>query len=648
MMKSSYPFYRTSAILLTILLSSCGGSKKSTLHFEQQQSIAKEQAITAQVAKAQLRIDQLVAQARLENPRMFALQELLTLSHNEHLPKPAQGQAALQYVELLFEFGLADAFTFAETTLHQWHNHAYAPHTYLILGQQWLLVGNKESAINALTSALTQPQVDPYIVADIVKIAQPLLRSVSENSSVYWMLAAANHDHKNKDMWLQQAAKLSTLEYLLELRRSASASISVPADYYRYMARERLMVGDYHAVRVISKILEMDMPDSEAAAIVQQWAESEGELNIVGVLLPLTGKYAAYGKQALQGIRLAMSQDEFEGNIVLRIHDTGGQTEQTIAAYHQLLTQGTQWVIGPLLSTNTAALLPYLIDDLPVISLSNQVQLASQSPVLFIHNLAKTIHANFMAHYAIKKGHHRIAIIHDAQQSPQEEAAAFAQTFINEGGEIIHNLELKPGIYDYRPDLRNMRSHTDSEEELSALEEELFLFSPELKMDIKLPLNMDAIYIVTTGKRLAVLAGQMAYAGMSNIQLYGSQRWFDGHLMDDKGRYLSGAQFSTPFMSLAQPNQAILDVQNQYRVTWDTDENINPLFALAYDVAMNIASLGIRLGIQGKEAIETLLHAGEFPAISGNYYFDEHGVSQKSFAVQTIRRGRIEILQTIP
>jgi len=69
---------------------------------------------------------------------------------------------------------------------------------------------------------------------------------------------------------------------------------------------------------------------------------------------------------------------------------------------------------------------------------------------------------------------------------------------------------------------------------------------------------------------------------------------------------------------------------------------MSPLFALAYDTAMNIATLGSRLGLKGDDAIDALATTIEFPAISGNYYFDEHGISQKNFAVQRIRRGRIE------
>ena len=74
---------------------------------------------------------------------------------------------------------------------------------------------------------------------------------------------------------------------------------------------------------------------------------------------------------------------------------------------------------------------------------------------------------------------------------------------------------------------------------------------------------------------------------------------------------------------------------------------MSPLFALAYDTTMHIATLGSRMGLQGEDAIDSLHNTEKFPAVSGDYYFDAQGISQKTFAIQTIRHGRIETMQAI-
>jgi len=637
-----------SAILLSaVVLTSCGGgTKRDTIHINQQQEAdlkaAQEAKVLAEKNAVQAAaIEQLVSQARLDNPDTMALEQLLAMSKDPSIPSESQGLAALKYAELLFEFERADAFLTAQQTIEQWENNLYLPQFHIQLAYQWTALENNERAMKELTLALYQPQIDPYTLVENIDLADTLLESVAQATRLEWLLATSLHDIENRELWLKQAAAIASLDDVLQLRHSDHALSIEQVNFYRHFARQRLMVGDYRTVRLIAKILENDMPDTEVFTVVKAWAESEGSRVTIGVLLPLTGTYANYGQQVLNGIRLAMNRPEFENSVVLYIQDTAGDAEQCVLAYQQLLAQGAEWVIGPLLSSNTQALLPFLVEDIPVIALSNKIQLAAESPSLFIHSLAKVVQADFMARHAIREGKEKIVILHGYTDSAFEEAAAFAQTFIDAGGEILDVVELEKGFSDNRPDLIAMRYRTDDEELLASLDDDLNLFSPELNMDIKMPLAFDAMYIVEKGKKVAVLVGQMAYADIRGMQLYGSYRWHDGHLMGDHGRYLSGAQFAAPFTNTERPNQAVADIKSQYRIIWDNDD-MSPLFALAYDTAMNIATLGSRLGLKGDDAIDALATTIEFPAISGNYYFDEHGISQKNFAVQRIRRGRIE------
>jgi ABC-type branched-subunit amino acid transport system substrate-binding protein len=653
MFKSAYPFTIISAILLSaIVLTSCGSSsKRKTIHIDQQQEAdlkaTKEAKILAAKNTEQRQIiGQLVTQARGENPETLALEQLLAMSQNPNIPHQSQGQAALQYAELLFEFERPDAFEVAKKTMEKWPNHPYFPHMYNLLAKQWLTLENTEEAMAELISGMQQPQINPYSLQENIGLAEPLLDTTSQANKLAWMLATSLHDTENQDLWLRRAAAIATLDDVLRMRHSERPLTEEQANFYRYFARQRLMVGDYHTVRLTAKILESDMPDSNVHKIVKAWIDNEADPVIVGVLLPLSGKYATYGQQALRGIRLALGHANFEDSIVLRVQDTAGDPETCVTTYRQLLAQNVGWVIGPLLSSNTQALIPFLAKHTPVIALSNKVKLAADSPALFIHSLAKVVQADFMARQAIKQGKQRAVIFHTYTSSAFDEAAAFSKTFTNEGGEIVDVIELKKDYFDYRPDLMSMRYHTDDEMLLAELDEDLYLFSAEQNMDIKMPLGFDSIYISDRGAGIALLAGQMAYVDIRGVQLYGSYRWHDGHLLDDHGRYLNGAQFAAPTTNVSQPSQAILDLKSEYRITWDNDE-ISPLFALAYDTAMNIAALGSRMGLKGEDAIAALHSSEKFPAVSGDYYFDDQGISQKDFAIQVIRHGKIETIQAV-
>ncbi len=629
------------------MLTSCAGTKKTTLHLEQPQTEQPETPTNPDQAKIDAlasRITQLVDQARLENPETTSLDALYQLSQDPNIPEFSRGQAAIAYAMLLFDFDRPDAFYTGETTAQTWANHPDAPKLHLLLAYQWDAQDNAEAAMRELTNALGQPNIDADTLQEIIELAQPLLNQVSEETSIQWLLAISLHDTARRQQWLKQAARYASLSRVLQIRQAHPLQPE-QADFYRFVAQERLMLGDTHAVRVIAKILQADMPGSEAARVVQAWAESEGQALVVGVMLPLTGKYAVYGEQALRGIRLAMSRADFEQKVILRIQDTAGDLDNTISAYYHLLAQGAQWIIGPLLSQHTDALVPYLVEHVPVIALSNHVEIAAQSPALFMHSMAKTVQADFMARYAREQGKQRMVIIYDDNNSATEETAAFAQTFMDHGGDVIDMVALEEGVRDYRPAFVAMRSRTDDEVLLASLEEDLYFFGPELDMDIVMPLNMDAVYIAAPGRRIAVLAGQLAYSGIARVQFYGSHRWDDGHLLDDKGRYLNHAEFATPLTNLAQPDPTILDIQNQYRSIWADRKHLSALFALAYDTAMNVAALGSRLGLTRQDAIDALHDTPRFPAISGSYHFDAQGISQKTFAIQRVWRGKLQSIQ---
>ncbi|MDQ7003615.1 MAG: penicillin-binding protein activator [Ghiorsea sp.] len=648
MFKSAYPFTLISAILLSaILLTSCGGgTKRDTVHIssvkddklkaqEEANRLAEKDAAYAQA------VEDLVSQARLDNPETTALEQLLAMSQDPTLSSQNRGLAAFKYAELLFEFDRPDAFTIAQQTVAKWKNHPYLPQFHTQVAYQWVALENYQAAMKALTLALHQPLIAPYTLSDNMELAGDLLVDIPLETRLDWMLAVSMHDVQNRDDWLQQSAMIAPLAYVLQLRHSEYALTIEQASFYRYFAQQHLMMGDYRTVRLTAKILENDMPNSDVYPIVKAWSEGEGSRVTIGVLLPLSGKYANYGQQVLNGIRLAISRPEFKGKVTLYIQDTAADAEQCVLAYQTLLNQGVEWVIGPLLSSNTQALIPFLIETTPLIALSNKTQLAAESPALFIHSLAKVVQADFMARHALEEGHKNIVILHGYTDSALEEAAVFAQTFIDAGGEILDIVELKKSFHDNRPDLMGMRFRTDDEELLAELDEDLFLFSAEQNMDIKMPLAFDALYIIEKGSKVTVLVGQLAYSNIRAMQLYGSHRWDDGHLLDDSGRYLDGAQFATPFTNTQRPNQEVSDLKSQYRIIWNKD-NMSPLFALAYDTAMNISTLGSRLGLKGEHAMTALKTTLEFPAISGHYYFDEDGVSKKDFAIQRIHRGQIE------
>ena len=171
------------------------------------------------------------------------------------------------------------------------------------------------------------------------------------------------------------------MQTIYKLRSLGRLSPQALKTFYLHSARVRLMAGQIDEVRAIADIMSADLPGDAMTRKVQAWASGITQHVVIGALLPLTGEYARFGEEALRGIRLAISREAYADSVELRIGDTGSTPQGAIRAYQQLVYGGCEWVVGPLLSKHTEALLPYLKRDVPVISLSTRSLLPKAHPI---------------------------------------------------------------------------------------------------------------------------------------------------------------------------------------------------------------------------------------------------------------------------
>jgi len=497
---------------------------------------------------------------------------------------------------------------------------------------------NDDSQVLAHTSlALRHARLNQEVGAQAVLLGLPIVRRSADWDAVKWLFTAAHAIPDRRDSFLQEAAMRASPAIIARLRDTGRLQPDMHA-FYAYAARSSLLRGQTRELQDIAGFLREDAPNSETLADVQRWSSGVMHSVTIGVLLPLSGTYARFGEQALRGVRLAVALLGESEQITLRIEDTGGQPASCAAAYRRLVDDGAAMVIGPLLAPCAEALLSHLVDHVPVLSLTSRTEIAKRSPQMFVHSLSLPTQARFMANDVWQQGDRRIALISSAQSLSQREAEAFAKQFQALGGEIAESVELPVGRIDFRRVFSGLRSRTDDEEMLAALDEDMaYLADPD--MNIRMPASFDGIYLALSGKQVALVSGQLAYADMAKVNLYGSGHWQDGHLLDDKGRYLNNSHFSDvafPAGNVAELHRLLL----AYREAWG-QEKPGKLTGLAYDSTLIAAMLTSRMGLSGSRLKKGLIDESGFPGITGHVYFDQSGVGQKRFDVFTVRRNRI-------
>lgn len=621
-------------MLATLMLGACGPKKDVATGPKTAQEHPFNRLSTPPQSSKE--IQDLMELARAHNEIDMALTGLEELSRMA--PPPINEEAAFRRVELMLEFQYPQAVAEAEQLLATYPMHALTPYAHMWMARWWISQNNDAQALDAFIQVLKHPRLTRELAEEALNNATPIAQRAPEREALDWLFTAAQIDINRQEHWLRAAANKASLESVLNPQLNQRLSPDALKSFYLSAARIRLMSGQINEVQAIANILSTSMPHDAVTRKVEAWASGITQHVTIGVLLPLSGKYARYGEEALRGIRLAIASESYASAVDLRIADSESSSDGAIRGYQQLVSGGCEWVIGPLVSEHTEALLPYLATHVPVISLANHISIAEASPRLFVHTLAKSVQSAFMAEFAWQQGVRKMVVLSDSSTGSNDEAEAFISTFEKLGGEIAEHLVLDD-VTDNRPELQALRERTDDEELLAELDDDIALLSAETELEIRMPLNFDAVYVALAGKRVSVLAGQLAYVDISGIPIYGSSRWQDGHLLDDRGRYLSRSRFADVSFPDADSN-SVRRMLRSYRETWGSGEP-GKLFGMAYDSVLIAAVLGSRLGLSGSDAIQGMQDAEGFPGLTGHVRFDESGVGRKEFEVFTIKGGKL-------
>ena len=556
---------------------------------------------------------------------------------------PVSEEASFRKVQLMLEKQRPGSAEALHAVMNKYPNHALVPYASYWVAKWWLSQDEPGRALERMKWALQHKRLTRELADAIFDLAPPIAQDVPEREAVSWFLVAAEVNAGSRDNWLRLAARRASMETIEQIHRDGSLSPELMPLFDLHAGRAHLMTGDREAVRRIAELLSLAMPNHANAAQLNAWASGELRAATIGVMLPLTGRYARYGQEALHGIRIALADVGSGAYITLRVEDTQSSSERAVIAYKRLADESVNMIIGPLLSETTEALIPHLKPGLPVVSLTGRIDLAQQSKSLFVHTLSPLAQVYVMADYAWQHEVRRMVVITDTAAN-QTESEMFTSSFEALGGEVMHTLQLDRRVMDQRSRLRELRHETDDEELLAELDEDLHLFLPEMDMEMHLPAGFDALYLALDGKQVSLLAGQLAYADISGVPIYGSSRWQDGHLMDDRGRYLSRARFAASNTSVdlqGDTDDAVLHrFRFVHREVWGNDKT-SELMALAYDTMRIATVMTSRLGLTKSELSRELHDEEGFPAMTGHVRFDESGIGQKQLDIFRIKRGKI-------
>jgi ABC-type branched-subunit amino acid transport system substrate-binding protein len=223
-------------------------------------------------------------------------------------------------------------------------------------------------------------------------------------------------------------------------------------------------------------------------------------------------------------MELALQEHALQRTATFLVRDSAADpavAEQCIAelaASRQVIA-----IIGPLTGNAASkAARRAELEAVPLVSFSQHAGLTETGPWIFRNSLTADLQARTLADYAIKqKNMSSFGVLAPETRLGKELAKSFIAAIRDLGGEIVATVFYPSRTTDFRQQIRSLRSTRTK--------------------------GPDALFIPDTADRLALIAPQLPFYGLSDTALLGSASWDTPDLLVRAGSSLENGVFVSGF-----------------------------------------------------------------------------------------------------
>ncbi|HIB55347.1 MAG TPA: hypothetical protein EYO39_11280 [Nitrospirales bacterium] len=334
--------------------------------------------------------------------------------------------------------------------------------------------------------------------------------------------------------------------------------------------------------------------------------------HVIGVLLPLSGNLSSYAKDILNGIRLAVDQNQMAVSIGFVVIDIAQDDHTLIDHVNQLWHNFAPIaLIGPLLSKNLGALTEWSEKfEVPVLSpTATKPDIAQRGSFLFSTAITEELLGNALARYAmLELGMTQFAILAPNDPYGSELSDAFSAAIAQMEGDVLATVSYEPGETDFGSYIQTIQTED--------LKHDGTLLPPaegdKEGRDAYFP-GLDAIFLPDDLKTVGLIAAHLHYHDM-NVTLLGANGWNTPDLLRDGEQAMEGGIFVDMF-NLDSPEPAMQAFVRDYHFHYQTDPS--EFSALAYDTTRLVIHAIQQGATNGRELGTSLRELRQFPSLSG-------------------------------
>jgi branched-chain amino acid transport system substrate-binding protein len=394
------------------------------------------------------------------------------------------------------------------------------------------------------------------------------------------------------------------------------------------------------------------------SAKIDEWMKVD--MTAVGCVLPLSGRYQAYGDRILRG--LVMAAQDFKnvgGDIQLIIKDSGGDPGVAVAAVRDLVMDNkVAAVIGPL-SRVAAEAAAEEAEKLwvPIITLTQKEGISHIGSYVFRYFLSNEQQTRALVEYAVLGlDYKRFAILYPDDGYGTRLMNLFWDELDQLGAEVRGVETYDPSQTDFADQIKKLvglyypRVEGETSEWTEGVKTDES--SPagstgqapgDLKEELTPIVDFDAIFIPDGYSQVGLIAPQLAYHDVTGVKLLGTNLWNSQKLVEMAGPYLQDAVFVDGFFSGSG-----LPLTSQFVESYEKTFGGKPGYpeAQAYDTVHLLMEALRQPGVTSRPMLrDALLRIQALPGVAGVASVSPDGEVSKTPFLITIYRRRMEEIQ---
>jgi len=355
----------------------------------------------------------------------------------------------------------------------------------------------------------------------------------------------------------------------------------------------------------------------------------------LGCILPLSGKFAAYGNRALESLILAAGffDPQRSSSVKLLIEDSQSRPEKARAAVARLVREGVVAIIGPLGSEEAQGVAEEAQRlKVPLLTLTQKEGITAIGEYIFRGFLAGSQQIEKLVKFAREDLQlQRFAVLYPEVAQAREMAGLFRQEVTRRGGTIVWTGAYKNDQTDFAEPVKKLTAAT----EVTRIENDQVEGSPSRSF------NFEAVFIPDSYRAVKMIVPQLVNYDVRGVRLLGMSGWNSPELlyMEEPGN-LEGAVFTDSFFT-AGIYPPTLDFVDRFYAAYGREPDV--MEAEVFDAA----GMAVKILLEGKGGLtrekfrNSLLGISSYQGVTGRSSFSTKRFIAKEAFVLMVKDGKI-------